>query len=62
MCGSKIKTNEDLVEFLIDVINQNDKYKERRRECKEMFNVFSTQLGCEIILKAIGLKESEEKL
>lgn len=62
MCGAKIKTNEDLMEFLTDVINQNDEYKERRHECKKIFNVFSTQLGCEIILKEIGLKESEERL
>ncbi len=62
MCGAMVKSKEDLICFFSDVINHNDEYKEKRRDCKNLFNVFSTQLGCEIILKEIGFKKTEDKL
>ena len=56
MPGSKIKNYEDLLNFVQDVVDDKDPYKEERHEVNKLINQDPTGGYCQKILDFVGIK------
>ena len=55
MAGEKINDIKDLYKFIDDVINNNDIYKEKRNEMKNLFNKYADDKSSERLAKYLKL-------
>lgn len=56
LAGNHIYNSEDLIRFILDLLEGKDNYKEQRIKMNNLFNYYQDSMNCKRLLEEVGIK------